>query len=744
MPGVRQTSFAAGELSPLLWGRTDLGLYRHGLRHLRDFFVTRQGMAVSRPGTQHLGGAYANMPSRLVPFLVSDEDAYVLEFSSGGSMQAWRNGAKVGSAVVMPWSFTPVYDLQFAQSGDVLIICAKYDVYQLRRTGSTTFVFSAYSFTRTPGEWVTIPAGTPTTGPLIVASTLLAATATSPAKPWRWWVSCLMRDSAGRLVESEPLEAGYVVTGTTLSAYGGSAAVGPDRPVTLTRQTVGPVWSGTRSHEVLGFNWYRGVGELSGFVGHSTTGDFVDDGREPDYALPRPRSADPFVYNLPGSAPTQDYPLTVGFFEDRLVFGGTFQRPNGVLASASGDYIDFNTPVVPIDNSALELELIVRKREKVRGLASKQRLIVLTDANAWVLGTGAALTPLTIGARVISEVGSARIFPLEVGDHVLYVRAKGHGLRAIRPSENAEGLFGTLDLSWSAEHLFHGLNMSGIIDWWRTGGLLRGDEVVDWAYQEDPWNLVWLVRADGKLISMQWDGRETPGFSMHATGTTWGDRFESVCSVPEGNEDVVYVCVSRSGQYLIERFTSRMRRQDVNDDCCLDCATQKTVTTGSPTITGLPAALEGREVWVVAKDNAPIGPMTVTVGSINLATAGFRLPTANDGSNVTCWVGLRYQPELELLDVVSAESRMKQRTVVKVAVEVSDSKGLAVGQTFNDLTPWVQRRPSDAFGVPSAASEVVELPVQGHWDNGGRAVLRQTLPLPLTVLGVTRELDFGG
>lgn len=748
MASLRQTSFAAGELSPLLWGRTDVELYRHGLRKLRDFFVTRHGMAMSRPGTKFCGRcADPTTSAHLIPFLVSDESGYLLEFSFSGAVRAWRNGAVVwtGTAPFVVAGLRSPGPIQYVQSGDTLTIANRGRLYELKRTSATSFAFNVMSFTRPSPEWVRLPDGQKTTVPYLVESTLLAATTTTPKKPWRWWVSVMLRDSAGRVFESEGYEITEMLTSSsTVIAYSGTAAVGVDRPVTISRKTTGSLWAGARVYEVLGFNYYRGVGDYSGFVGSSKQElDFVDDGREPDYSLPHPRSVDPLTWTTP-SGTVVDYPRTIAYFEDRLVFGGTSARPASVLASESGNYIGWQKPAVVLDDQALEFELAVRKRETIRGLAALRKLIVLTDGGLWAVGGDGALTPSTVRARLVSEVGTAWLRPMVVGDDLFYVRNRGAGLRVLRASENAEGLYSGGDISWHAKHLFEAIDTSG--------APIQPDDhppIVDCAWAEEPWNLLWLVRADGKLLSAQWNGA-TAGFSLHQTGAAWGDRFEAVAVVPEGDEDAVYVVVQRSGNFQIERLATRLHHADpttaLGDDACLDSHVPFVELVGSPLINvgGIP---DGRQVWVVAKGNAPVGPITVAAGKADLAAAGFRLPTPNlpgSTTQVVGFVGLLYEPELELLDVASADSRLRQKTVVKVGVEVSESKGVHVGQYPDRLKQWVQRRPSDSYGVPSNASEVVEVNVEGGWDRGARVTLKQKLPLPLTVLGVTRDVDVGG
>jgi hypothetical protein len=102
MPGGRelvtaiQPSFAAGELSPLLFGRVDLDKYHVGLALARNCFVDYRGGLSNRPGTQFCGQAKPNTVGqpRLIPFIVNTTSAYALEF---GNMYVrfWYNRAPV-------------------------------------------------------------------------------------------------------------------------------------------------------------------------------------------------------------------------------------------------------------------------------------------------------------------------------------------------------------------------------------------------------------------------------------------------------------------------------------------------------------------------------------------------------------------------------------------------------------------------------------------------------------------------
>lgn len=82
MTKVIQPSFAAGELSPSLYGRVDFAKYRIGAARMRNFFVDYRGGASNRPGTLFVGRAKSTGTVRLIPFQFSTVQTYILEFSN--------------------------------------------------------------------------------------------------------------------------------------------------------------------------------------------------------------------------------------------------------------------------------------------------------------------------------------------------------------------------------------------------------------------------------------------------------------------------------------------------------------------------------------------------------------------------------------------------------------------------------------------------------------------------------------
>lgn len=78
-----QNSFVAGEISPSLFGRTDLGKYHNGATTMRNFFSNYRGGASSRAGTKYVGTCKqpgTSSPPRDINFQYNISQGFALEF----------------------------------------------------------------------------------------------------------------------------------------------------------------------------------------------------------------------------------------------------------------------------------------------------------------------------------------------------------------------------------------------------------------------------------------------------------------------------------------------------------------------------------------------------------------------------------------------------------------------------------------------------------------------------------------
>lgn len=151
-----QTSFAAGEISPALFGRPDLAKYGSGLRRCENFVIHPHGGITKRSGMRFV--AKAKGKCRLVEFEYSIGQTYVLEFGDR-YVRFYRNGAQIVSGGVpyelaTPYPLADVAGLSFTQSADVLYVVHKnHRPKELYRVNDTSWVLADFAFKN--GPWRT-------------------------------------------------------------------------------------------------------------------------------------------------------------------------------------------------------------------------------------------------------------------------------------------------------------------------------------------------------------------------------------------------------------------------------------------------------------------------------------------------------------------------------------------------------------------------------------------------------------
>lgn len=643
--------------------------------------------------------------------------------------------------VTSPYSDEDLAALQYAQSGDTLVLThPSYPPQQLVRNAHDDWQISAISTERVQG-YTTDGAAV---GCFVDATTLPVASAAEPAREWKYAVAIVYQDeTTGAKLETLPFfitQSANDKVGTGAAALPAAFPVYQDKPVkVLMAQAGGTYGFLTLPGNPIANRIYRGQGETYGLVGQVDwlVETFTDIGIAPDYAQQPCNGRNPFkIYDSTGALLRTEEPAAVAWFQDRLCVGGTDERPEWFFTSATGDYYNFDTHDFQLAEDGVTFALASRLRASVRSFYPLNRLLIFTSSSVWS-GRGQDGAPLqynTPDFKLVEEIGASNLHALGVDGCALYVRAKGRGVRALFPgnTSNDSGYVGA-DVSVLAQHLF------------------KNYGVVDWAYAEDPWGLVWAVRSDGALLSLTFNqeskvwawARHDSWFASPFDPTRAESAlFKNVCVVPEGDEDAVYVVVLRYGGLYLERMASRSA---VDGRTALDCSARYQ---GAPTdtITGLDH-LEGAVVYAVAAEASPdenqrfstFGPFTVASGSITL-------PEEPDGvfGVLTLDVGLLFVPQLETLDVAEASVRNKQKTVTQIGIEVDQSFGLWAGQDLDHLKESRPRTVAEGYGGVAADTELITLTPKGSWGRTGRAAVEQRAPLPLTVLGITREVDIGG
>lgn len=262
---------------------------------------------------------------------------------------------------------------------------------------------------------------------------------------------------------------------------------------------------------------YKEENGVYGFIGETDTTTFVDDNISPDLGITPPIADD----SLSGS----DYPSCVAYFQQRRVFGGTTLQPRQIWMTKSGTESDLTYSLPVQDDDRISLRIASREAATIRHVVPLSEMMILTQQGEWRLGAvnSDAITPETADVRQQSEIGSSAVRPVVVNSDIVFAANRGGHLRSLRYDFQRSG-FATTDLSLRASHLFDGLS------------------IVDLAFSKSPYPIVWAVSSDGRLLSLTLiPEEEVSGWAAH----TVGGLVETVCSVPEGSSDAVYIGVVR-------------------------------------------------------------------------------------------------------------------------------------------------------------------------------------------------------
>jgi len=420
-------------------------------------------------------------------------------------------------------------------------------------------------------------------------------------------------------------------------------------------------------------------------------------------------------------------PTVPGYFQQRLVLAGLAGDPQAFYMSQPGYYFNFNVsnPIEPDD--AISAALVSGQLNTIQSMISMPSgLIFLTDRAAWQVDggqQGSAVTPSNIVANSHSYNGASILPPIVANFDILFVQSKGSIVRDLTYNLYSNIYTGT-DISVLSSQLFYGYQM------------------LEWAWAEEPFKVVWVVRNDGQLLSLTFvKEQELIGWSHTVTEGT----FSSICTVtetvPVGSVDAVYVVVERivngSPIKYIERFAERAFPNGAEDAWCVDSALDYD---GPPETDFMGAQhLAGLTVTGLA-DGAVIDEFVMPAdGSFSLAIPASRVV-----------VGLPFTCRLQTLalDIGEPTVQGKRKKISAVTVRVQDTLGLTIGQTFDSV---VDMKDLQLGNVGSATNEVVTNLVTGDartiidplWSEPGQYCFQQTLPYPVTILGVMPEITVG-
>nr|WP_175801073.1 hypothetical protein [Burkholderia anthina] len=758
----QQVSFDAGELSPLLGARVDLAKYNNGCLLLENFIATVQGPAVRRGGKRYVAAVKDSAKQAwLLPFIVSDGIAYMLEFGDHYIRFFVNRGQLVDGGtpveIATPYALADLttedgtFAIRATQSADTMYLFhGAYPTQKLLRTTATTFSLQPVTFVGGPFATVNIDNNVKVQASAQAGAVTLSATA-DLFRPSDVGTLFYLEQEDNSFIKPWVAHQKIAVGGGNMRRVGDRVylctAIGDQTPqvtgVETPTHTIGRRWDGTGNDESstdefgsIGAEWeyqHSGYGTvlITGYTdarhvtGTVTTNDPTDPCMLPNTVV------DSGTYKWARSLfnATDGFPQMGTFWRNRLCL----MRDRWLAMSVSADFEVFKTKDADqqTDDSAIVQQLNARQLNKLAWMVESDSLLIGMTGDEWVIGPANASQPVSatnLNAARRTSYGSKRIQPVQVGGTIMFVQKAGRKLRDFKYDFSSDNYVST-DVTKIADHITRG----------RAGA---NNGIMSLCYQQEPHSIVWAARADGQLIGCTYDeeaGRsDVYGWHRHPDANGFVECVASM-PAPDGASDDLWAIVRRQVNGQTVRYVEYLN-PTLQDD---ESPSAAFYVDGGITYSGAPTTsvsnlghLEGIEVTVLT-DGAVHPSRTVTGGAIDL---DWPASVVHIGVPTKC----RIQTMQLNAGAANGTAQGKTKRVANIATRFSRSLGGAVGPSFADadLEPLNFRRPSNAM---DQAVPLFDGDMESNWRGGyeGQSWIcyQNDQPLPVTLLGFFPILD---
>jgi hypothetical protein len=235
------------------------------------------------------------------------------------------------------------------------------------------------------------------------------------------------------------------------------------------------------------------------------------------------------------------YPKSVTISEQRLIYGYTAYQPQTIWPSEIGAYDTFELGSDDADAMAIKPD----DSDVINWLFPAQEILIGTAGGVITYGTGSdstALTPTNGRAKKKSSYKASSIIPELIGNSVFYWQKYNRILR-----EYVYSL---------AEDNYQAKNMTVLSDHITESG------IIEMAYQQSPNNILWCVRADGKLAAFTYEAdQKVSAWTLHDTN----GLYESVAVIPKTSYDEIWFVVKRYINGSWKRYIEYMEAPDFDE-----------------------------------------------------------------------------------------------------------------------------------------------------------------------------------
>lgn len=460
-----KTAFVSGELAQQVFGRIDKDFYFKGADKLRNVYVDPLGGVYKREGMRLVDETYNSRKAKMVEFAFNTEQVYVLVFTDK-RLRVYKDDTLVAdltSEILNVITESVLPEIKYAQSADTCIITHEtIKPIKITRTSHVDWTVEYLGFGYTPthafnGVTVTEPDGTVSLANLVgqyVKLTLIPNTVSTQ-------VLAYYRPFGGGPV--------YRTVTTTVGVFRFNAShvkqtiIGKTGGIFSIKEYISPT-------EVIGDILVEFPGDDSTTQDNNSmtleSGDWqLETGYEDVWSDAR------------------GYPKTCCFYQGRLWFGGSTDRPSTLWGSKVDLFFDFDIGGGKADD-AIDVTIDDDKVNAIVNIFPGRNMQIFTTGGEFYIPQTETdpIKPENIMLQKSTSHGSSKVKPVSVDGGTIFIESSGRVIR--------EFLFNELERSYNARSI--SLLSSQLI---QTPVAMA----VRQSRSESPADYVYIVNTDGTI-----------------------------------------------------------------------------------------------------------------------------------------------------------------------------------------------------------------------------------------------------
>lgn len=749
---VPLTNFQFGEVSPSLISRTDTKVYNNSAQKIENFFLRAEGGVIKRAGLKKIYEFDTSIDTakvqqhRLVPFIFSDDERYIvslehqkirvfqIDTSNNVTLAATLTADSSGATI--PITNLNMHEVTYAQAGDVMFIAHQtFMVRKLVRTGLTSFQMETKTFdTQSAGAKIYQPyfqfqdLGV-TLDPSASSGNGITLTTSEP-----YW-DLTGSQSGGNYPDSKhvgltikyhdqeititSVQSATQATGNALATLKKKLKVDSFRTdngvATVTVTLVNHGFSAGDAFVVSNANTVGGIA-ASNLNGSRTVLEVIDDNVFTFNAAANANDSvagggTPFLethapatnWSEQSYSVLRGFPGAVTFHQNRLWYAGTIAQPDGLWASKSNQFFNFDIGDGS-DNDSIDIRAAIGEVNTIKHLVSNRDLQAFTSTDEFIVPAFVEkpTTPTNATIKRQTPFGSSFVRPYVFDGATVYVQGSGEIVREMLFDDGQNAYTGQ-PISSLASHLIQNPIQASTL----AGGIDRAE------------SYYFLVDANGTLgVFNSNRGEQRYGWTQFTSQGT----FHSICTV----DTRVYAVVKfnkgdGTNKYILCEFDSSF-----NTDMA------KTYS-GSNGVFSVSSDFANGAVLDVVSGTHYLGQFTVAGGNIDVS--------AVDNSISSAEIGFKFDVTLTTnpIDTMAQQGPMtgEPRSMNKVILDLSNTLSVSV----NNKNLIIRQVTDDLSLARQAVTGKKEFRLLGY-SKDPQVTISQSAPLSLQVNSLVAEVTF--